>query len=305
MVALNWQQTVGNQRDWVWRGWQTRYIYMRPRSQQVPCASAQPFLLLHGFGASVGHWRHTLEGLGLQHAVYAFDLLGFGASEKGASNYAVAFWVEQVYAFWQTFIGQPVVLVGNSTGSLVSVAAAALHPEMVAGIVALNLPDPALREEAIPGFLRPAIACIESIFASPLLLKPLFYWVRQPNIVRSWAKIAYANPDAVTDELVEILSQPAYDRDAAQAFCRILKAMTQPRFAPSVKGILPQLSIPILLIWGKQDRMVPPKFAPQFASCNPNMTVVELENAGHCPHDECPEQVNQLILDWIETWTDG
>ena len=296
---MDWRSQVGKQRDWVWRGWQTRYTYVRSQDRKAAGDRAIPLLLLHGFGASIGHWRHNLNQLGQSQPVYALDLLGFGASDKAASHYDVGMWVEQTYDFWRTFIGQPVVLVGNSTGSLVSVAAAATHPEMARGIVAINLPDLSLREESIPPLLRPAIAFIESLFASPLLLKPLFYWVRRPKVVRPWAKMAYANPAAVTDELVEILSQPAYDRGAAQAFCRILRAMTRPQFAPRVKALLPTLSIPMLLLWGKQDRMVPVKFAPQFAQCNSKVTLVELENAGHCPHDECPERVNRLILDWL------
>lgn len=58
----------------------------------------------------------------------------------------------------------------------------------------------------------------------------------------------------------------------------------------------------MLLIWGRQDRMIPPRFARphQFVECNPNyVELVELDHAGHCPQDECPEQVNQEILNWM------
>jgi haloalkane dehalogenase len=52
-------------------------------------------------------------------------------------------------------------------------------------------------------------------------------------------------------------------------------------------------------MWGRQDRMIPPNLARQFVALNPNLELVELDNAGHCPHDECPEQVNQILLDWL------
>ncbi|HEY9858891.1 MAG TPA: alpha/beta fold hydrolase [Candidatus Obscuribacterales bacterium] len=299
VTSLPWHQRVGNQRDWVWRGWQTRYTYMRAAQGAT---SNTPLILLHGFGASIGHWRHNLEVLSQSHTVYALDMVGFGASEKATANYNAAFWVEQVYDFWKTFIRQPVVLVGNSIGSLICMAAAAAHPDMVAGIAMLSLPDPSAREEAIPQFLRPAIATLEGLFASPLLLKTIFRIVRRPQVVKPWARIAYANPEAVTDELVDILTGPAQDRGSAQAFCAILKAMTSTKFGPSVKSILPTLQIPILLMWGKQDRMIPYSLARQFTSYNPNLKFVEVENAGHCLHDECPEQVNQAILDWIDSW---
>lgn len=297
ITSEHWKQRVGSQRDWVWRGWQTRYTYIRP---SVPNQKTAPLILLHGFGTSIGHWRHNLGVLGEHHTVYALDMLGFGASEKAPVTYKVDVWVEQVYDFWRTFIRQPVVLVGNSIGSLVALAAAAAHPEMVQGIVMMSLPDPSLEEEATPKFLRPVVAAVKSLVASPPVLKTLFRVVRRPSLVRRWAAIAYANPDAVTDELVDILVGPAQDRGAAQAFSAIIKGMISAQFGPSVKAVLPTLEIPMLLIWGQKDRMVPPGLASQFTEYNPNLRLLKLDHAGHCPQDECPEQVNQAILDWID-----
>ncbi|MBW4521258.1 MAG: alpha/beta fold hydrolase [Scytolyngbya sp. HA4215-MV1] len=302
-TSLHWQQRVGNQRDWVWRGWQTRYTYLRSAQ---PLENETPLILLHGFGASIGHWRHNLTALAQHHPVYALDLLGFGASEKAIANYDAMLWVEQVYDFWQAFIRKPVVLVGNSIGSLVSLAIAATYPEMVQGVVMISLPDPSVREEAIPALIRPLVIGIERMFTSPLLLRALFPIVRRPQVVRPWAAIAYANSQAVTDELVEILAGPAQDRGSAQAFCTILKAMTSSEFGPRVKTVLQTLDIPLLLLWGKQDRMIPKQLArpSQYLSYNSRLKLVELEDAGHCPHDECPERVNQEILEWMASWRD-
>lgn len=297
-TSLPWHQRVGNQRDWVWRGWQTRYTYLRAVSRD----RKPPLLLLHGFGASIGHWRQNLEVLSQSHTVYALDMLGFGASEKASANYNAALWVEQIYDFWQTFIRQPVVLIGNSIGSLICLAVAQAHPEMVAGIAMLSLPDPSAREEMVPKFLLPAIATIEGWFTSPFLLKAVFRIVRRPQVVRPWARIAYANPEAVTDELVDILVGPAQDRGSAQAFSAILKAMTSAKFGPRVKDVLPTLQIPLLLIWGRQDRMIPYSQAEQFIRYNPQLQFVEIEQAGHCPHDEAPDEVNQILLDWVSGW---
>lgn len=299
-TSLHWQHRVGNQRDWVWRGWQTRYTYLRAAQP----GSATPLILLHGFGASIGHWRHNLEVLAEHHTVYALDMLGFGASEKAVASYGTNLWVEQVYDFWKTFIQTPVVLVGNSIGSLVCMAAAAAHPEMVAGIVMISLPDLSMEEEALPKPLRPLVGNLKRLILSPLLLKALFPLVRRPNFVRTWAAIAYAQPDAVTDELIDILAGPPQDRGAAQAFAAIFRAVTDSRHSPHIKTMLPTLTVPMLLIWGQNDRMIPKQFArpSQYGEYNPNLKLIELENAGHCPHDECPDQVNEAILNWLMTW---
>ncbi|NEP46325.1 MAG: alpha/beta fold hydrolase, partial [Okeania sp. SIO2H7] len=164
--------------------------------------------------------------------------------------------------------------------------------------------DPAVQTEAIPPRLLPLVETLQNIIASPTLLRPLFYLVRRPAMIRRWVKLAYANPDSVTDELVEILSGPPSDRGSARAFCILFRAMGSSKLGPSVKAILPALEIPILLIWGKQDRLIPARVAkPQtLTKYNSRLKFVELENAGHCPHDECPDRVNQLILDWIREW---
>ncbi|AKG23650.1 alpha/beta fold hydrolase [Calothrix sp. 336/3] len=293
---VNWRQRVGNQRDWLWRGYQTRYTYLRAveSDRQSP-----PLILLHGFGASIGHWRHNLEVLSQTHTVYALDMLGFGASEKAPANYSIQLWVEQVYEFWQTFIRQPVILIGNSLGSLVSLAVAATYPEMVQGIVMMSLPDPSLEQEAIPVALRPVVNGIKSLVASPLILKPVFNLLRRPGVLRKWAAIAYANPEAITDELIDILAAPPQDRGSARAFSALFKATIGINFSLGVKAMLPDISVPMLLIWGTKDRFVPPSLASQFAQYNKNLQIMYLEDVGHCPHDESPEEVNQAILTWI------
>ncbi|KAM3098394.1 alpha/beta fold hydrolase [Phormidesmis sp. 146-12] len=297
--SLHWRQRIGSQRDWVWRGWQTRYTYLRSKQADA----APPLMLLHGFGASIGHWRQNLSALAEHHTVYALDMLGFGASEKAIAPYNISLWVEQVYDFWRTFIRVPIVLIGNSIGSLVCVAAAAAHPDMVCGIAMLSLPDPSIEQEMIPEPIRPIVNTIKSWVASPFLLNQLFKFARNPKGTRRWVSIAYANRDAVTDELVEILVDAANDHGSAQAFCAIMRAIISPDFGPSVKKILPELKIPMLLIWGAKDRMIPPSLAAQFASYNPRLKLVEID-AGHCSHDEAPEQVNPEILNWIASWND-
>jgi pimeloyl-ACP methyl ester carboxylesterase len=104
----------------------------------------------------------------------------------------------------------------------------------------------------------------------------------------------------VDGELMDILGLPPYDRGSRQA----LRAMT--RFVANVsepyraRQALPRLTIPMLLLWGKQDNFVPPMIGPKVAALNPRIQLVELDNAGHCPQDECSEVVNRLLLDWLE-----
>ena len=158
---------LGDLRHWRWRGWNIPYTYV-----PSPEPQATPLILIHGFGASLGHWRHNLVPLSQQHPVYALDLLGFGDSTKAATAYGVPLWVEQVFDFWRLVVRRPAVWVGHSIGSLVVVLTAARYPEATQGYVTITLPDPALRRALLPSFLRPLVGAVEHLFTSPLFLTP-------------------------------------------------------------------------------------------------------------------------------------
>jgi len=264
-------------------------------------ADNPPLILLHGFGAAIEHWRHNIPILSQNHRVYAVDLLGFGGSRKVQVPYTVNLWVEQIHDFWQTFINRPVVLVGNSIGSLVSMALGGKYPEMVAGLVMLSLPDVSRRREMIADWLLNIVTPIENFFTSPWLLKPIFYYLRRPQVLKKWTGIAYEDKKAVSEELVQIIAAPTLDEGAAEAFISLAQAVNHPEYCPPAKLILPRLQIPILLCWGKQDRMVPVQLAPGFVSLNTRIKYVEFDRAGHCLQDECPDRFNPILLEWLES----
>ncbi len=184
-----------------------------------------------------------------QHPVYAPDLLGFGQSQKAATAYQVALWAELVFDFWQTFIGQPMVLVGHSLGALVAATAAVEQPQSVHKVVLLTLPE--TRQEVVGNpQMRQAIKTIEGLVASPALIRLIFRIVRQPRIIRRGLRLAYANPASVTDELVAQVIAPTADRGAAQTLCRLTQAATSSTYSASRNVLLSQLSQPTLLVWG-------------------------------------------------------
>jgi pimeloyl-ACP methyl ester carboxylesterase len=299
-----WQQRVGHQRDWRWRGRRMRYAYARPVR-----ADLGPVLLIHGFGGSIGHWRHNMPVLAQHHTVYAVDLMGFGASQKGDAAYTTAFWVDQMYEFWRHLIGEPVVLVGHSIGSSICIALAAQHPDMVKAIVMFTLPDASVLE--VPAALRPVTAALGSalspvlglvkrLITLPPLFRPLFWLVRRPSVVQNWARSAYGDASCVDAELVAVFSDPAYERGAARALAAMVNAKPPKHLDYSARTLLPNIQVPMLLIWGKADRAVPPSLAAKCLPFNPRIELIELEGAGHCPHDECPEPMNAQILSWID-----
>ncbi len=298
-MLQTWHHKVGNQRDWVWRGWQTRYTYQRC-SDLSNHTNAAPVLLLHGFGASIGHWQHNLEFLATHHTVYGLDLVGWGGSRKPNIKYDINLWVDQVYDFWQAFVGQPMILIGNSIGSLVALVAAARYPEMAASLIMVSLPDLSAEQEMIPKPIQPLVNGIKRIILNPPFLHTLFRIVSQPKVARNWAKIAYANADRVTDDLVDLFLTPAQEKEAPAAFVKIMQGMTSSNFSPNIRKLLPEIQVPMLLLWGCEDRMIPPGTAAVLVKLNPRLELVNLEAAGHCAHDEVPDVVNEQIRNWLD-----
>lgn len=281
------------QRYWFWRGYRVRYCH------QGSALSGVPVLFVHGFGAALEHWRYNVPVLGEHHPVYALDLLGFGDSQKAAAQYGVRLWVAQVYEFWRTFIGQPACLVGHSLGSLVCLTAAVAHPEMVRGLVLLTLPEG--RPTVQPAWLNAWLGGLERLLI-PVVTLPLFYGLRQPGVIRWICRSqVYHDPTAVNGELVQMFARPAQDKGAALTLCRMAQASTRPGYAPRVSPLLAALKVPVLLIWGEHDRLIPIRQGRRWVEQFPHIRWAVLPS-GHCPQDETPLPVNQLVDEWLKQW---
>ncbi|MGG6294027.1 alpha/beta fold hydrolase [Leptolyngbya sp. AN02str] len=289
---------LGFQRDWNWRGWRVRYTFLRPA--QGLEAGSYPVLFLHGFGASLSQWQANLKPLSQHHTVYAMDLLGFGASEKAPAAYETNLWVEQVYEFWRSLIRTPMIVVGHSLGAVVALAAAAKYPDMVQGLTLLTLPP--ARQEMLSGRMMKLALGVEGLFATPLILGPVFALFRSPKLIGSVLRsAAYHDRSFVTDELVDSFIAPILDKGSSRVFYRLAKARTSTTYTPAVRSLLPQIQCSILLLWGEQDKIVPLAQGKDFPRLNPKVTLVTLPNAGHCLYDECADRVNQKVLSWIAT----
>ena len=279
--------------DWIWRDRTIRYTVR---------GTGQPLILIHGFGASIGHWRHNIPVLaGGGYRVFALDLLGFGGSDKPPIDYSLDLWAELLRDFWAENIGEPAVFVGNSIGALLSLMVAVDHPEICRGAVLLNCAGGLNhRPEELYFPLRFIMGTFTKLVSSPAIGPFLFNQVRQKHRIRNTLRQVYGNREAVTDELVDLLYEPSNDAGAQQVFASILTAPAGPH--PS--ELLPRLARPLLVIWGEDDPWTPIKGAQMYrdlAATGAPVEFVSIPKTGHCPHDERPAVVNPLILNWLRT----
>jgi pimeloyl-ACP methyl ester carboxylesterase len=275
------------QLTWDWRGFGIRYTVL---------GEGKPLLLIHGFGATHAHWRNNIPALAEQgYKVYAIDLLGFGASEKPALDYSLELWETLIYDFWQSQICQPMIVVGNSIGALLNLMLLAHYPEMTAGGIVLNVAGGLNhRPEEFNWPLKTIMGFFTSLVQNPIIGPILFNQIRQKHRIRNTLRQVYGNPATITDELVEIIYDPACDRKAQKVFASILSAPPGPRLGE----LLPYIHQPLLVLWGEADPWTPIQGALAFKELE-NAKVVPIAGAGHCPHDERPDLVNPLMIDWL------
>ena len=256
--------------------------------------------MIHGFGASIGHWRKNIPVLAAAgYRVFALDLLGFGASDKADLDYTLELWESQVKDFWSEHINEPTIFIGNSIGALISLMLVTNHPEIAAGGVLINCAG-GLNHR--PGDLNPVLGTVMGAFtkliSSPVTGKIIFNNIRRKSQIRRTLYQVYSDRNAVTDELVEMLYQPSCDLGAQKVFASVLSAPA----GKSPDELLTNLKHPLLVVWGEKDPWTPvtgAKVYQDLADFNPDVQFQIIPQAGHCPHDENPEAVNAKIIDWL------
>ena len=279
----------------MWRGF--------PICYQTQGEAGAAVVLIHGFGASWGHWRKNIPGLGQTCRVYAIDLIGFGGSAKPAPGseieYTFETWAQQITDFCREVIGTPAFLVGNSIGCIVAMQAAVDHPEWVRGVAMLNCSLRLLHErrrDQIPWYRRAGAGVMQNVLSVRWIGHRFFQAIAKPNTVRKILLKAYAQSEAVTDELVEMLLVPASQVGAADVFL----AFTRYSHGPLPEDLLPQLRCPAIFLWGTEDPWEPIDLGRKLADYPMVQEFIPLEGAGHCPQDEVPEQVNTILQQWIQ-----
>lgn len=276
---------------WEWKGHTIRYTVN---------GTGHPLVLIHGFGASIGHWRHNIPAFAEGgYRVFALDLLGFGGSAKPPLNYTLDLWAELLQDFWAEMIQAPAVFIGNSIGALLSLMIVAQRPEMAAGGVLLNCAGGLNhRPEELNLPLRFVMGMFTKMVSSEMIGPFVFNQVRQKHRIRNTLRQVYGNQEAITDELIELLYAPSNDVGAQQVFASIL---TAPAGSPPSE-LLPLVKRPLLVIWGEDDPWTPisgAKIYQDLAEKAGSVKFVSIPQTGHCPHDERPDVVNPIVLDWL------
>lgn len=235
-----------------------------------PDAKHAPLLALHGFGLN-GLRAFRPVAPSLQHhsiALYALDLLGFGASATPDRVYSLKLYASLVAEAADVLDGPP-VLVGHSMGGKIAVAAAVLHPHRFAGVLLVN-----------PGgfsWMAPWLPVLASRrWVSGLLRRP---WMQRHVLSRLPMGHFLAHPTTIEQALRLQDSHYALDLDAT--------------------GLRPRLRMihrPVGIIWGLSDSLLPPSTLDRLRTDLPQALVYRLARAGHVPMWDQPDAFTDRVV---------
>jgi pyruvate dehydrogenase E2 component (dihydrolipoamide acetyltransferase) len=230
-------------------------------------------VLLHGFGGDLNNWLFTAPALAERHTVYAVELPGHGGSSKNVGGGEVEFLVDAVDQFLDVASLAPAHLVGHSLGGLVAASLALRDPSRVQSLTLLA--SAGLGEEINAEYIERFISA-----GSRRELKPAL-------------ELLFADDNQVTRQLVDdVLKYKRIDGvDAA------LRSIADHVFRGGHQQVLVgqqlgEVGVPLLVVWGAQDQIIPPEHARRVPE---TAEVHVFEGSGHSPHMEAAGEVNRVV----------
>lgn len=241
-----------------------------------------PILLLHGFDSSLLEFRRLLPLLATHQSTWALDLLGFGFTQRNLNiPLNPANIKTHLYHFWQTKINQPVILAGASMGGAAAIDFTLSHPETVAKLVLIDSAGLAM-QPAIGKFMFPPI----DYFATEFLRNPK---IRQGISRAAYYDKSFASLDAQACAALHL---------KCSNWNKSLVAFTKSGGYGEFNQQISQIHQDTLIIWGKQDKILGTKDAAKFAQAIPKNKLVWINNCGHVPHLEKPQETAKAISDF-------
>ncbi|GBG86941.1 hypothetical protein CBR_g44394 [Chara braunii] len=275
---------------WGWKGYWIRY---QSAGSQGPAV-----VLIHGFGGNCDHFRKNLPELAKRHRVFAIDLLGYGYSDKPDPKglppntiYTFEEWGGQVADFCHEVVGSPAFLVCNSVGCITGLQVAVSAPDVVRGLVLLNVSLRLLHIKKQKWFAKPFIKAFQTLLRTTPLGPWFFAQVAKPGAVKNILRQAYHDDETVTDELVDKILSPGLQPGAVDVFLDFVSYSG----GPLPEDLLPRVSCPVLIVWGDKDPWEPIDLGRTLGAMDSVEEFIALENVGHCPQDEAPHLVNPIV----------
>jgi pimeloyl-ACP methyl ester carboxylesterase len=264
-----------------------------------------PIVFVHGLGGSHLNWCLIGPRLAEGRRAVALDLHGFGLTPGSRVTSTVQRNTGLLDRFVQEITGTPVILAGNSMGGLISIMQASGAPDTVAGLVLIDpaLPPPQRMPDRRVGrqFLMYALPGLGEVYVRSVLS-------RQPPqlAVQRVIDLCFADPSRIDPALLAASIALAAERHRQDLRSRDEAVLAASRSRMRVVGLrwrywetMASIRVPVLLIGGEADRLVPVASMRRAAARNPRWETVILPRVGHTPQLEAPDTVAGTMRDWL------
>jgi pimeloyl-ACP methyl ester carboxylesterase len=263
-----------------------------------------PIVFVHGLGGSHLNWCLIGPKLADGRRAVALDLHGFGLTPGTRATATVQRNTRLLDRFVREVTGTPVILAGNSMGGLISLMQTTAAPETVRGLVLIDPalpPPPQTPDRQVAGqFLLHALPGIGELYVRAVMSRRPPELAVQRVIELCFADPSRADPAMLTASMA--LATERQRRDPANAAAFLAASRSLMRVAGQRRRYWEMMSsvrVPVLLIGGEADRLVPAASMRQAAARNPRWETVILPGVGHTPQLEVPDNVIGTVREWL------
>jgi len=252
--------------------------------QQIGENSDTLIILLHGFGSSTYSWQKVMDPLSEYGAVLAYDRPAFGLTERVTTfegtdfnPYKMDYQPEIVINFIDEEQAEKVILIGNSAGGTVAIQTALDYPDKISALI---LVSPAVFESGgAPGWIKPLLNLPHFNRLGPILVRS----IRERGL--ELLELAWSDQQKITQKDYENYQKPL----SVSNWDTALWEFTKVNGGTDLQSRLKELSIPVLIISGEYDKIIPVEQSKQLAVNLPGSEIVIIPNCGHVPQEECPD----------------
>ena len=261
------------------------------------------FVLLHGLGGSHLSWIQAAPGLAGLGRVLALDMPGFGKSPRAGRPTRLMDQRRILRRFLDQHMDGPVVLAGNSMGSVVALLEAAMDPDGVAGVVLTSSVFPMLRGPFPNPLVLGAFAAYDVPRLGELVVKTRNAALDPEPFVRAGLRILTSDPSSIPNEVIELnaelITDLRSDPEAPVAFLEAARSITSyAKSRTAGRRAMSNVRSPVLLIHGRSDRFVPVGYAEVALATYPHWRGRLLARVGHVPQMEAPARWLTEVADW-------
>lgn len=272
---------------------------------QLHGGHGRPVLFIHGLGSSgYMEWRFNLEPAAARHRVYAPDLPGFGRSEKPRARYGVPYFTRFVDRYMESRGLRKVAVVAASLGGRVALELALKYPDRVGRLVLVNS----------LGLGRPSLHMTYGLVTLPRVGETMMRaagsalrWAPRPMIRKVAGRYVGASADlerTMDDQYLEHLRELYAAQGYHDAYLATLRSLVNPKALFGAEydltNRLPSIKVPVQLIWGADDPLLPVSHATRAHAAIPDCRLTVIEGAGHTPQAERPEEFNRALLSFLD-----